>query len=118
MRPVLIFVILLSVGCSAEPQPPWPEVKNKLIGASYEDVVSCAGVPDNLTTVSEGTGAVLYRRYDVRTASTCEATLVVKQGRVTGVTQNEVDANSSYTKIVWPNQALCSKRFENCSWAR
>ncbi len=123
MRRALVFAVLLFVGCcsSLPPQPPWPEVKNKLTGKLYEEIVACAGVPDSLTTVSEGTGAVVYRDYVSYGSAVgsliCEATMVVKEGHVVSVTQREHD-DTTFGSKEWPNFKLCSKRFENCPWTR
>jgi hypothetical protein len=118
MHRMLIFSISILIGCSASPQPPWSEVKNRLLGRTYEEVVTCAGVPDGITTVSEGIGAILYREHVSTPRSTCESTLLIKDGRVANITQRQNNESSTASNIVWPNYTLCSKRFESCPWTR
>jgi hypothetical protein len=115
---------LFLVGCSvsSSSQTPWSEVKNRLIGKPYEEVVACAGIPDNLTTVTEGTGAVLYRQ-SITGGFTCDSTMMIKAGTVVSVTEREIPSTDEKIHIppdsvMWPNYTLCSKRFENCTWRR
>ena len=118
MRRALVFAVMFPVACSGPSQPPWSSVKGKLIGKTYEEVVACAGVPEGVTTVGQETGAILYRENDMNPSSTCEATMLVKEGQVVSITQRQNDQAPTFAKVAWPNYTLCSKRFQECPWTR
>jgi hypothetical protein len=114
---VAVFFVTCCVGSSGEPT--WPQVKSTLIGKTYANVVACAGIPESQSDVGERTGAVLYR--DTITGGfTCDATLIIKEGRVASITEREIPSTENSIHIppdsvMWPNYSLCSRRFKNCA---
>lgn len=121
-RSLVLAALLSVVCCSSSSEPAWSVVKSQIIGRSYEDIVSCAGIPDTQSSVSVQTGAVLYRE-TISGGFTCDATLIIKDGRVTTVTQREIPSTDNTLHIpsdtvLWPNYSLCNKRFASCPWAK
>jgi len=118
---VAVFFMAGCVGPSGSSQTPWSQVKSSLVGKTYADVVACAGIPESQADVGEKVGAVLYR--DTITGGfSCDATLMIKEGRVVSITERNV-AETYRTSVIspektWQDHTLCSRRFKSCPWAR
>lgn len=121
VRVLLGSIVLGVVACSAD-QPQWSNLKEQMIGRSYQDIVACAGIPDTQATIGENTGAVLYRD-TVYGGFSCDATLIIKQSRVASVTQREIPSTDGVIhippdRVMWPDYKLCSRRFASCHWSQ